>query len=70
MKTKTRYSKEDTGIKGDHYKAPIQVIDFIEANNLNFSQGNVVKYVTRYKKKDGKIDLEKALYYINRLIQE
>lgn len=56
-------------IKPAHYTAcAIQPIDYIWANNLNFLEGNVVKYVTRHKAKNGKEDLEKALYYLQMLI--
>jgi hypothetical protein len=61
-------SKADA-IKPPHYTAcAIQPIDYIWANNLNFLEGNVVKYVTRHKAKNGKEDLEKALYYLQMLI--
>lgn len=61
-------SKADA-IQPPHYTAcAIQPIDYIWANNLNFLEGNVVKYVTRHKAKNGKEDLEKALYYLQMLI--
>lgn len=54
-----------------HYtQFKIQPIEFIHANSLNYSQGNVIKYVCRYKEKDGIKDLEKAKVYIDYLIQE
>ena len=37
----------------DYYQGGIEVIDFVEAHNLNFNLGNVVKYVTRAGKKSG-----------------
>ena len=52
-----------------HYRQKISPLEYIEANQLDFSEGNVVKYVTRYKDKDGKIDLIKAKDYIERLIE-
>ena len=51
-----------------HYQASIQPIDLINAQNLNFNLGNVVKYVCRAGKKQGEnilSDLEKAKDYIN-----
>ena len=51
-----------------HYQGTIQPIDLINAQNLNFNLGNVVKYVCRAgKKKDENVlsDLEKAQNYIN-----
>lgn len=53
-----------------HYKVmKIQPIDYIEANELGFHEGNVVKYVTRWRSVDGLKDLEKAEWYIQRLIE-
>jgi hypothetical protein len=55
---------------GDHYrKLPIQVWDFIAANKLDYFQGNVVKYVSRYKDKNGLEDLRKAQHYIAKIIE-
>lgn len=51
-----------------HYQGTIQPIDLINAQNLNFNLGNVVKYVCRAGKKDGEnilSELEKAKNYIN-----
>ena len=57
-------------IKPDHYGgSEIDVIDFCQANNLDFMQGNVIKYVFRYKNKNGLEDLEKAKEYIDRMIE-
>ena len=56
----------------DHYNVgKIEVIDFIEAWGLNFAEGSVVKYITRYKFKGKPVeDLKKARFYIYRLIKE
>ena len=62
---------KDKQVGGDHYKnLKIQPVEYIMANNLNYCEGNVIKYVTRYKQKGGIIDLEKAKHYIDLLIQE
>ncbi len=47
-----------------------KVGDFITEMNLNFYEGNVIKYVCRHKKKDGVKDLYKAKDYIEKLIEE
>ena len=55
-----------------HYSGKIEVIDFIDAHNLNFNLGNVVKYVARSGRKDGEdtlTALKKAQWYLNREIQ-
>ena len=47
-----------------HYKYfKIQPIEFITANKLSFIQGNVIKYICRYDKKNGKEDIDKAIHY-------
>lgn len=53
-----------------HYKSGgIETIDFIEAKNLDYHLGNVVKYVSRAGLKgDKKQDLQKAQWYLNRAI--
>lgn len=57
-------------VGGEHYKNfTIQPIEFIHKNNLSFIQGNVIKYVTRYKEKNGIEDLKKAKHYIDLLIE-
>lgn len=55
----------------EHYaKHAIQPIQFIMSNNLGFCEANVVKYVTRWKSKDGIRDLKKAREYLNILIED
>lgn len=56
-------------IDPEHYnKHQIQPINFIIANKLNFCEGNVIKYICRYKHKNGIEDLKKAKQYIDFLI--
>jgi hypothetical protein len=55
---------------GTHYlHFPIQPIDFIQKNGLDWCQGNIVKYVCRYKHKNGLEDLKKARHYLDKLIE-
>jgi hypothetical protein len=55
---------QDRQVGGKHYKTfRIQPYEFISKNNLSFFQGNVVKYVCRYKDKNGIQDLEKIIHY-------
>lgn len=57
-------------VAGNHYRRmPIQPAEFITANGLGFCAGNVIKYVCRYKNKNGVEDLKKARHYIDLLIQ-
>ena len=60
--------KEQVG--GTHYSSlSIEPIQFIETNEMGYHEGNVVKYVSRWKNKNGLEDLKKAQWYINRLIE-
>ncbi len=52
-----------------HYnKGMIEVIDAIEGMELGYHEGNIVKYVARWKYKNGVEDLKKARFYLERLI--
>ena len=63
-------SANDIQISGDHYKSKsIQPWDYIAANNLGYFEGNVVKYVSRWKDKNGLDDLKKARHYLDKLIE-
>jgi hypothetical protein len=54
---------------GTHYKKyAIQPIEYIHANKLDFFQGSVVKYITRFRDKNGLEDLKKAKHFIDLLI--
>ena len=56
-------------IKPKHYPNKIDVIDFCQANNVGFNEGNIIKYIVRYKDKNGLEDLLKAQEYLKRLIK-
>ena len=52
-----------------HYNKGIETIDYIESWNMNFNEGNAVKYITRAKYKNNELeDLKKARFYLDRLI--
>ena len=60
----------DIQVDGNHYKnLKIQPVEYISANNLGYFEGNVIKYVTRWRAKNGIKDLEKAKHYIDLLIE-
>ena len=60
----------DVQVAGNHYKdMPIQPVEFIYANALGYFEGNVVKYISRWRKKGGIADLEKAKHYVELLIE-
>jgi len=56
-------------IGGNHYlKYKIAPVEFIIKNNIGFVEGNVIKYILRFKEKGGVEDLLKAKHYIELLI--
>lgn len=66
----TLSSALDTQEGGDHYKSRgIQPIEYIHANGLNFSEGSIVKYITRWRQKGGIEDLKKIKHYVDLLIE-
>ena len=68
-----QYNEGDAMAKqvgGNHYsKLAIQPVEYITKNKLNYLQGNVIKYITRYKDKNGLQDLQKARHYVDMLIE-
>lgn len=52
-----------------HYKQGIETWDYIASQNMSYIQGNIIKYVTRYKHKNGLEDLKKAKAYLDKLIE-
>jgi hypothetical protein len=62
---------KETQVGGNHYKnMAIQPIEYIMQNNLGYCEANIVKYVSRWKDKNGLEDLKKARHYIDILIGE
>ena len=60
----------DIQVAGDHYKSQaIQTWDFIIANKIGYMEGNVIKYVSRWRDKGGVDDLKKAQHYLEKLIE-
>ena len=55
---------------GDHYKnRAIQPWDYVIANEMGYLEGTIVKYITRYKDKNGVEDLMKARHFLDKLIE-
>ena len=68
------YHPQDKAIEkqvgGNHYsRYKIQPVDFIIANKLDWCESNVIKYITRWRNKNGVEDLRKAAHYIEMLIE-
>lgn len=60
------YAIKDAG--SDHYKTGgVEPWDLIHSAKLNFDEGNIIKYVSRHRRKDGINDLKKAMTYLKAL---
>ena len=61
---------DNNPVSPQHYQqGNIQVLDFITDQKFTYLEGNIVKYICRYKTKNGLEDLEKAEYYLSELIE-
>lgn len=59
-----------TQVGGSHYKQmAIQPVEFIHANNIGYIEGCIIKYICRYKNKNGIEDLQKIKHYVDLLIE-
>ena len=74
---KTNIEKEarlatERQVGGIHYKScKIQPVDYIVENNLTFLEGNVVKYITRHRRKgEGASDIEKVIHYCELILEK
>ena len=57
-------------VGGAHYAdKAIQPWDYIVANKMDYFEGNALKYLTRWKEKDGVKDLKKAIHYLEKIIE-
>ena len=56
-------------INPPYYRKGIETTDYIVSHSMNYLEGNIIKYVTRYKDKGGLEDLKKAGWYLHRLIK-
>ncbi len=62
--------KTNGQVGGDHYKkCGIEPVEYIHANGLDFFRGNIVKYVTRDKDKNGAEDIRKVIDYANMILE-
>lgn len=59
----------DRQVDGTHYRSEIQHWDYVIANDLDYFQAQITKYVTRWKKKNGIKDLEKAQHFLEKYLE-
>jgi hypothetical protein len=70
LERRAQQSALDVQVGGNHYKSlAIQPVEYCHRNGLGFCESSVVKYVTRWKAKNGVKDLEKARHFIDLLIE-
>lgn len=60
--------KKERVIHPEHYNGGIEMWDYAYTHKLDFFEGNIVKYVTRWKNKNGIEDLKKCRQYLEKLI--
>jgi len=61
----------DNAVEPAHYTdMAISPLEYIKANNIEWNIANVIKYVSRYKAKNGLEDLKKAQWYLNDIIKD
>jgi len=63
-------SKQHKQVGGEHYFNAIQPWDIIRAWDLNYWEGNIIKYVLRHKGKNKEEDLAKAIHYLEYIIEK
>jgi hypothetical protein len=68
-KERIEMSANDKQVAGNHYKSNIQHWDYVLANDLDYFQAQITKYVTRWKKKNGLVDLKKAMHFLEKYIE-
>lgn len=60
----------NTQVGGQHYKSmKIQPVEYIHENNIPYIEGCVIKYISRWRSKNGVEDLNKAKHFIDLLIE-
>lgn len=61
----------DRQVGGGHYKdLVIQPGEYIRKNGLGWYEGNCLKYITRHRMKGERVDIEKAIHYLELLLEE
>ena len=81
MKKRQQYNSHDDMIKqsvkgksrqvgGNHYiDFEIMPIEYISKNKLDFLEGNIIKYISRHKKKNGAEDIKKVIHYAELILE-
>tara|TARA_R100000008_G_C3519389_1_gene133150 strand:- start:306 stop:533 length:228 start_codon:yes stop_codon:yes gene_type:complete len=57
-------------VGGNHYmNFTIMPIEYISKNNLDFLEGNIIKYISRHKHKNGAEDIKKVIHYAELILE-
>lgn len=60
----------DVQVDGNHYKTmKVQPVEFIYANSVPYMEGNIIKYISRHKSKNGAADVRKAIHYCQLILE-
>ena len=66
----TTYDTLSSQVDGNHYTSmKIQPAEFINENHLEFAEGNAIKYICRHQKKGKRRDIEKAIHYLEMILE-
>ena len=66
----TTYDSLDKQVDGNHYKSmKIQPAEFINENKLLFAEGNAIKYICRHQSKGKEQDIQKAIHYLEMILE-
>ena len=70
LKILKRAKATDKQVGGDHYKDfKIMPVEYISKNNLDFCEGNIIKYISRHKLKNGAEDIKKVIHYAELILE-
>ena len=66
----TTYDSLSKQVDGNHYNSmKIQPAEFINENKILFAEGNAIKYICSHQKKGKKKDIEKAIHYLEMILE-
>ena len=64
------YKMKKRQVGGNHYiDFEIMPIEYISKNKLDFLEGNIIKYISRHKKKNGAEDIKKVIHYAELILE-
>ena len=65
----TMQQANDKQVGGQHYKSKMQHWDYVLANNIPYLEAQIIKYLTRWRRKGGSVDLQKAKHFLEKLFE-